>query len=95
MKIITLGILALSFPASALTISEEKLPENRASIQTYLAQPCQYWRYDGALGTYTCSSTNLRIYIPDGRDVQNAIRNLEKKIEDLEARIRTLEQKPE
>lgn len=57
-------------------------------------QPCSWWSYESSSGNYGCRSVGMTTYMYDSREVDRLVQQLERKISDLEARVRVLEQKP-
>jgi hypothetical protein len=69
--------------------------ENKSKTQlleTYQFRACDYWQtIPDNSSLYACNFYPQRVEVPTARDTARVINELERKISELEARVRTLE----
>jgi hypothetical protein len=84
---------ALANPLNASQGPRSLGTQNRVlgNIYTQTITPCSYWSYSGDLGGYACRNVGFALEVPEANSLDNYIRKLESKIQELENRVRILE----
>jgi hypothetical protein len=80
------------FLSAFLVVSAEAAPKGLRAFPTTF-EPCRSWNYDFQTNQYRCRQTMFQIRVYEANEVDNLVRNLERRIDDLERRLTAVEQK--
>lgn len=85
----TIAFTAVILLSQTLFAFDPSLSEKKASME-----PCASWRYDFDARGYVCGYLSPRLSVYSAAEIDSLITKLENKIAALEARVKTLEEKP-
>jgi len=91
MKRALLAAFVITAIGGIATAAAYSSSEQDSLIRATTIRPCDWWRYDSTSGNYGCSNYPFSIQVVEAAEVNRIVTALERRIENLEARIADLE----